>query len=424
MQGMDTEEGSSAEMLGAGGDSPVATADEESAPQESAAAGFHETPQDASDPGAGALSESEGEREEGDLGEVSPPAGRQEDVAADDDLFGEQEDDLFGDKDDDEAEARGQPHKTEEEVGEGCRAAERSDDGYEQPRREEDAAYSYFDGGRDDEDRMQDDRGDSENREEMEEDQELQMPYQDLPTLSKDAKVVVLRLPPTVSVKVHGAPSGAGPSSSRRSSRLGSINADDKFTIEWGLPPAKKGEDEPTAAGCEEESGELPSNCRLVEWDNGSYSLFVGSQMFDVQVKHDPTFFFENSSADGVKTYHCRADARFQVRLGELLNFREFFTQRNMRYGKKRRAALTTQEQIEHAEQATRKTVERRDVAARLRRRQAEAARGAERGLTRHFLEADSDEDEHPDEQKERDEEDGSSLAKIKEQYKRQKRYK
>ncbi|KEP63025.1 UNVERIFIED_CONTAM: Paf1/RNA polymerase II complex component LEO1 [Hammondia hammondi] len=330
----------------------------------------------------------------------------QESVDAGDDLFGEgRDDDLFGEEDDELEVSRQKPPDALSPTDPTADAQpdEAAAKGEEALAREEDAFSRFDEGG----------RRHSDDEEQCEDDQEIELPLQELPPSTKDARLVVLRLPPTVSVKVRGAPA----TSRRHSSSSAAISADDKFTIEWGYPGGKKDGDHDAA-----EDKALASNCKLVEWDDGSYSLFVDRQMFDVQVKRDPTLFFENSSSETIKTLHCRAESRFQVRLGELLNFREFFTQRNMRHGKKRRAALTTQEQIERAEQLTRKTVERRHEAARTRRRQADSARGAERGLTRHFLEADSEEELGA--KQDEDEEDGSSLAKIKEQYKRQKRFK
>lgn len=54
----------------------------------------------------------------------------------------------------------------------------------------------------------------------------------------------------------------------------------------------EKDEKEKTGEGEEEMNNEkkkkmksLSSNCRLVEWDDGTFSFFVGHQMFDVQVR-------------------------------------------------------------------------------------------------------------------------------------------
>ncbi|CBZ55529.1 conserved hypothetical protein [Neospora caninum Liverpool] len=406
----------------------------------------------------------------------------EQEIEDDQDLFGEGKDeDLFGEEDDELEQGPRQLQEAHGEV-EPDGDIHRGEAGNEEMHSREERSH-FRDGTREGDEDGRDELGDEDGRYEADDEvQEVELPFQEFPPSTQDAKVVVLRLPPTVSVKVHGAPSATR----SRAARPGGISADDKFTIEAGqalcvvlhLPCVKKrhlkdgGEWLLKACVASQSSGrtlrrsypvffrqgfrfhfvfssasdfdavtrrwghsgtrkkdgeestadekEILSNCKLVEWDDGSYSLFIGPQMFDVQVKHDPTLFFENSN-ETIKTLHCRAESRFQVRLGELLNFREFFSQRNMRYGKKRRAALTTQEQIERAEQMTRKTVERRHEAARTRRRQAESARGAERGLTRHFLEADSEEEEEPEE-KEADED--GSLAKIKEQYKRQKRYK
>nr|CEL70268.1 TPA: RNA polymerase-associated protein LEO1 [Neospora caninum Liverpool] len=336
----------------------------------------------------------------------------EQEIEDDQDLFGEGKDeDLFGEEDDELEQGPRQLQEAHGEV-EPDGDIHRGEAGNEEMHSREERSH-FRDGTREGDEDGRDELGDEDGRYEADDEvQEVELPFQEFPPSTQDAKVVVLRLPPTVSVKVHGAPSATR----SRAARPGGISADDKFTIEWGHSGTRKKDGEESTA----DEKEILSNCKLVEWDDGSYSLFIGPQMFDVQVKHDPTLFFENSN-ETIKTLHCRAESRFQVRLGELLNFREFFSQRNMRYGKKRRAALTTQEQIERAEQMTRKTVERRHEAARTRRRQAESARGAERGLTRHFLEADSEEEEEPEE-KEADED--GSLAKIKEQYKRQKRYK
>ncbi|PHJ16288.1 paf1 rna polymerase ii complex component leo1 [Cystoisospora suis] len=333
------------------------------------------------------------------------------------------------------------------------------------------------DGDHDGED-SSDEEGEGDGSEEPQE--VFELPFQNLPSYHQHARIVTLRLPPTVSVKVNGEDLHKGPPGTRRDNPLGgpaptaSAVDTNNFCIQIETSSEKtekkdkkvkgekndtkkkenvKEEDQQGAGEKEKEEkkrgeGEeeeetnkkkkikkksFSSNCRLVEWDDGSFSFFVGHQMFDVQVKEDPTFLFEDSSSENVKALHCRAESRFQVRIGELLTFRKFFTQRKCMHQKKK-TTLTTHEQIERAEQATRRAVERRNEFARMRRRQMESLRGTERGLTRNFLEADSEEEEEirgGEEKKkdtggddEDDEDDGLSLAKIKERFKRQKRYK
>ncbi|KFG31551.1 Paf1/RNA polymerase II complex component LEO1 [Toxoplasma gondii p89] len=142
-------------------------------------------------------------------------------VEAEDDLFGEgRDEDLFGEEDDELEVSR---QKARDALSPTDPTADAQPDdaaakGEEALAREEEA-FSRFD---------EEGRRHSDNEEPCEDDQEIQLPIQELPPSTKDARLVVLRLPPTVSVKVRGAPANSRP----HSSSSAAISADDKFTIE------------------------------------------------------------------------------------------------------------------------------------------------------------------------------------------------
>ncbi|KAL8443358.1 hypothetical protein Emed_006882 [Eimeria media] len=156
--------------------------------------------------------------------------------------------------------------------------------------------------------------------------------------------------------------------------------------------------------------GKIPysSNCRLVQYSDDSYCLFVDDHGFECNVKDDVSYIFESG---GTKEPLCSVfstDRRLQVLIRAGVGADSFFynSKKAERLQHKTQTALTTTELVEAAELAQKQAFLTRQEAARSRRAQAES----QRGLTRNFLEAeDSDQEDGQ----------GESLEKIKERFKR-----
>ncbi|OEH75519.1 PAF1 RNA polymerase II complex component leo1 [Cyclospora cayetanensis] len=150
------------------------------------------------------------------------------------------------------------------------------------------------------------------------------------------------------------------------------------------------------------------SNCRLVEFSDGSYCLFVDDKGFECNTKDDVSYIFESTGSRGPLCSVMASEKRLQVLMPTGLGASSFFSKCKSagRSDPKSRTALTATELVEAAETAEQQSFLARQEAARSRRALTEA----QRGLTRGFLEA--EESDNEDEQ-------GASLEKIKERFKR-----
>ncbi|KAL8451403.1 hypothetical protein Emag_002748 [Eimeria magna] len=150
------------------------------------------------------------------------------------------------------------------------------------------------------------------------------------------------------------------------------------------------------------------SNCRLVQYSDDSYCLFVDDHGFECNIKEDVSYIFESGGAKEPLCSVFSTDRRLQVLIRAGVGADSFFynSKKAERLQHKTQTALTTTELVEAAELAQKQAFLTRQEAARSRRAQAES----QRGLTRGFLEAeDSDQEDGQ----------GESLEKIKERFKR-----
>ncbi|KAL8438423.1 hypothetical protein ACSSS7_000166 [Eimeria intestinalis] len=145
------------------------------------------------------------------------------------------------------------------------------------------------------------------------------------------------------------------------------------------------------------------SNCRLVQYSDDSYCLFVDDHGFECnglgdggacfQVKEDVSYIFESGGAKDPLCSVFSTDRRLQVLIRAGVGADSFFynSKKAERLQHKTQTALTTTELVEAAELAQKQAFLTRQEAARSRRAQAES----QRGLTRGFLEAeDSDQED------------------------------
>ncbi|KAL8425253.1 hypothetical protein Efla_002319 [Eimeria flavescens] len=217
-----------------------------------------------------------------------------------------------------------------------------------------------------------------------------------------------------------------------------------RFAIKFTVDEAAAAEGKPA----------LSSNCRLVQYSDDSYCLFVDDHGFECNTKEDVSYIFESSEAKEPLCSVFPTDRRLQVLIRAGVDFccssahgsltplaaarwmqvthhprtcggthaenaeflwcarslgaDSFFynSKKAERLQHKKQTALTTTELVEAADLAHKQAFLTRQENARSRRAQAES----QRGLTRVFLEA---------EDSDKEDEQGESLEKIKERFKR-----
>ncbi|CDR97113.1 hypothetical protein, conserved [Babesia bigemina] len=149
--------------------------------------------------------------------------------------------------------------------------------------------------------------------------------------------------------------------------------------MRWRFGQAPEGDSEPF--------GVLETNTHFVEWDDGTFTLFVGKTPFNVDYRSETVFLLEDSRPD-LKPVHAVITDRLQMKFSNILKNK--FTRSKDVGAKRQRMTLTS---IADAV-SSKISLQRHRIMVRenerFRRIQQSTTYGP-RGLTRQFLESDSD---------------------------------
>ncbi|AFZ79383.1 hypothetical protein BEWA_022310 [Theileria equi strain WA] len=148
-------------------------------------------------------------------------------------------------------------------------------------------------------------------------------------------------------------------------------------TIRW-----RKKEDESIDG-----DSEMESNTHLVEWDDGTFTLFVGKTPLDVESRKEIVFLLEDSLEE-LKPVHALIEERLQTRFSNLLKKELIRKKPDVR---RQKMALTSISEAISSELSLQKQMVLMRENERLRKIQQGSM--VQRGLTRTFLESDSDEE-------------------------------
>ncbi|EDO08032.1 RNA polymerase-associated protein LEO1 family protein [Babesia bovis T2Bo] len=133
--------------------------------------------------------------------------------------------------------------------------------------------------------------------------------------------------------------------------------------------------------------GVLETNTHFVEWDDGSFTLFVGDTPLNVDYRSETVFLLEDSCSD-VKPIHAVITERMQTKFSNI--FKNKFTRSKDLVAKRQRMALTSIADAVSSNISVQKYRLATKENERYRRIQQSVAYKP-RTLTRSFLESDSD---------------------------------
>ncbi|GFE53092.1 Paf1 RNA polymerase II complex component LEO1 [Babesia ovis] len=157
------------------------------------------------------------------------------------------------------------------------------------------------------------------------------------------------------------------------------VGSDNSVMMRWRFKPSPEGSSSPF--------GELETNTHFVEWDDGSFTLFVGSTPLNVDYRSETVFLLEDSCPD-IKPIHAVITERMQTKFSNI--FKNKFTRSRDFGARRQKMALTS---IADAV-SSHITVQRHRLMTRENerfRRMQQSSIYKPRGLTRSFLESDSD---------------------------------
>ncbi|KAK1933146.1 hypothetical protein X943_002391 [Babesia divergens] len=197
----------------------------------------------------------------------------------------------------------------------------------------------------------------------------------------QDHHLVICKLPPTVFM----AASPFNEMEERDMLRQNPTMLDDPDSssniamIRWRFKPTEDGSSEPF--------GVLETNTHLVEWDDGTLTMFIGKTPLNVDCRSETVFLLEDSRAD-MKPVHAVITERLQTKFSNILKNK--FTRSKELDAKRQKMTLTS---IADAMSSQISLQQRRLLTReneRVRRIQQNSAYQP-RGLTRHFLESGND---------------------------------
>ncbi|ORM40208.1 uncharacterized protein BXIN_1177 [Babesia sp. Xinjiang] len=157
------------------------------------------------------------------------------------------------------------------------------------------------------------------------------------------------------------------------------VSSDNLVMMRWRFKRNPEGSEEPF--------GVLETNTHFVEWDDGSFTVFVGRTPLNVDYRSETVFLLEDSCPD-LKPIHAVITERMQTKFSNILKNK--FTRSKELGAKRQKMAITS---IADAVSSN-ISVQRQRLVTRENERFRRIQRGSAykpRGLTRQFLESDSD---------------------------------